>query len=207
MTGWGWVALGSRDSLSSPACDSGPIAFSSPCLTQTIWSSDTALCATGKIPALSTGASYDYDNNWGIMVGVNATGDEPTGPIGRTFPWLALGLTGTPIKGLRVIAHLRDDPARTMYCFEGATSLAKLDITKFSTTCSGGSGTGKTLTVTDSAKIDKLGVWVPSASTEITVSDLCITSIGLGSLPSTLTATVTTTNALNTAQSLWSSIR
>jgi hypothetical protein len=172
-----------------------PITASTPCRADTQWSSVTGYCITGEIPALSSPS--DYDNNWGIMVGVNATADEPTDPIGQPFSWIALGISGSPIDGLRAVVHRHGDPAETLYCFDGVASGEQLPITKFNTAC--WDNGGRSLTVSDSAQIDKIGLWVPSGSAPITVSNLCLNSIDLGFVSSTATATSTGTIATSQA--------
>lgn len=174
MTGYGWVAMGSLDSISSPTCDTGtPITSTSACTTTTKWSSTDSLCITGSIPALpATPVQSDYDNNWGLQIGVNAK--EPSDAIGRSFSKITITVTGTPSTGLRAELHRKGDPDGTTYCanFVSGTSIV---VASFNTACWDGSGTA--LTAADTTNVDKVGVQVSSTSSAITVTNLCLTGV------------------------------
>jgi hypothetical protein len=144
----------------------------------TTWSRNDALCVTGAIPALPAKPTpSDYDYNWGIHIGVNATPDEPTDVIGRNFTAIAFTFSGVPGKGVRAVLHRQGDPSGTQYCFDEIASGQNLDITRFSTACS--DGTIRTLTIADTPFIDKVGLRIPSASAPITVTDFCLTGLTL----------------------------
>ena len=173
MTGVGWVALGALDAISSPTCGPGKAAITSltPCVVTPNWSSATAICVTGSIPAL--GATPDHTNNWGIQVGVNAA--EPNRAIGKPFSKITLNLSGTPSSGLRAMVHRYGDPDGTAYCAADITSGSAIQLTRFNTKCWDKSGVA--FTAADVLMIDKVSVQVSSTNRAIAVEDLCIKSI------------------------------
>lgn len=176
ITGWGWVALGALDVITDPTCAGVPITKAKPCLTSTYWNSSTALCVSGSIPALPAApVQSDYDNNWGIALGVNANPDD-TMPIGEAYSTIAVSVTGTPTVGLRVILHRLGDPEDVTYCarYTGAT----MKLTSFNTRCWDNSGVF--FTAPDAPKIDKVGVQVSSTFSAITVTNLCLNCIIFG---------------------------
>ena len=178
MTGYGWVAMGTMgDAVTDPVCGTTqpyqPITAASPCTTQTDWSSPTALCMTGTIAALPAAPTQtDYSNNWGIEVGANANTD-PTIAIGRSYASISVSITGSPTSGLRVNIHRKGDPALTLYC--AAYAASAIPLTAFNTTCWDNSGTA--FTVADAPKIDRVSIRVPSGSSPIGVTNLCMTGI------------------------------
>lgn len=195
MTGYGWVALGALDKISSPKCapdstdttttraisapgtDPGPC----PATGTTVWGSADALCLTGSIPALPDPAvQSDYDNNWGVQVGVNASETEGA-EIGTAFSTVALTFAGKPTTGLRASVHLKGDQPGTTYCYNGVTSGKALKLTDFITTCwDGASCTSagcKALTADMAKNIDKVGLQVSSTTAAITVDNLCLSGI------------------------------
>jgi hypothetical protein len=181
MAGAGWVNLGAQDILTSPTgLDGQPITSDRVGQGEFNWSSNDALCISGLIPALpASPVQSDYDANWGIQVGVHAgvdaTLDNPTGAIGRTFSSLALSFSGTPTAGVRAIVHRKGDPRDTVYCFDGIRSDQVIDLSKFNTYC--WDNLGRSLTPTDSDNIDRIGLQVSSTASAIVVSDLCLTAI------------------------------
>jgi hypothetical protein len=178
MTGYGWVTLGASDTVTSPTCGTSntPITSASPCATSTNWSSSTALCVTGSIPALpEVPTATDYANNWGIQVGVNAK--DPNAAIGQAFTTIALNISGTPLSGLRIELHRAGDAVGTTYCARW-TSSDPVPLTSFNTACWNNGGTY--LTAADAATIDKVGLQVTSGAAAITVTNLCIASIVFG---------------------------
>jgi len=183
MTGFGFVALGSLDTMTSPACDTGtPISKTNACTTTTIWNSNNALCITGSVPALpGSPQQSDYDNNWGLQVGANTSEPPGTvlGPSVASYKTITLRVTGTPSTGLRAEIHRLGDPEGTTYCAK-MTSGATINLTSFSTECYGGSNDVK-LTTADIPNIDKIAVQVSSTNSAISVTDLCLTSIQFGS--------------------------
>lgn len=179
MSGYGWVAMGDKDIVSSPTCgpSNTPITARAPCLaSSTNWDSANALCISATIPALPVAPfTSDYDLNWGIQLGVNVS--EPVGPIGRNYSTLTFNLTGTPQTTCWAVVHRAGDAPGTAYCAP-VTSGTAVSITSFNTSC--WNGTGPNLTAADTPKIDKIGLQVTSTSSEINVNNLCITSIVFG---------------------------
>jgi hypothetical protein len=175
LTGYGWVSLGSADTVTSPKCGAAGAAITAaaPCLADIVWTSQTALCTTGTIPSVST--SPDYAANWGIQVGTNLKDPQAAG--GLSFKSIAVNVTGSPLTGLRLELHRSGDPEGTTYCAL-MTPGTLIPISKFNTKC--WNGLGDALTEADAAKIDKIGVQVSSDSEAIAVNDLCLQSIVLG---------------------------
>ena len=191
MTGYGWIALGSLDSASSPVCapdatdttKTQPITKDKACPStgSTVWGSTDGLCISGDIPALpASPVQSDYDNNWGLQIGVNASDTEGK-EIGTAYSSIALTFNGTPTTGLRAELHVKGDPAGTTYCYDGISSGKALKLTDFNTMCwSGVSCTDPACKQfsSDSAKnIDKVGMQVSSTAAEIKVSNLCLTGL------------------------------
>jgi hypothetical protein len=181
MTGWGWIAMGQLDSASSPTCSGTAITKATPCASGTSWASASSLCLSGSIPALPAApVQTDYDNNWGLQIGVNATNAEPTGTLGSNaaaFTSVTFNVTGTPSAGLRAMFHVSGDPDTKSYCANMVSGTAMM-ITSFNTACWDGSGTA--LTAAQIPNIDKAGVQVSSTATAITVTSLCLTGITFG---------------------------
>lgn len=206
MTGWGWVALGSLDTLTDPVCDnsanggsaSDPITKAAPCTTSTIWSSDTSLCMSGSIPALPAGTptADDYNNNWGLQIGVN-TSEPPAASggttLGQSFSTITLTVTGTPSTGLRAELHRKGDGDGGTFCANMVSGSA-IDLTSFRTQCwspacpssqatdaaINDTNTCYMLRASDVANIDKVGVQVSSGAAAISVSNLCLTGVSFG---------------------------
>jgi hypothetical protein len=179
FSGYGWVAMGKDDSLSSPGCDTkDPITASKPCTTSTVWSKDDALCMSGAIPALpASPVQADYDNNWGVQIGVNAA--EPSDAIGDKlagYKTATFTISGSPSTGLRAMVHRKGDPDGTTYCLDSIKTGKAYDLTKFNTKCWGDTTT-VLLTSDDLTKIDKIGVQVSSTQSAIDVKDLCVEKI------------------------------
>lgn len=172
MTGYGWIALGSVDTVTDPTCASpaGAITSSASCL-DTLWSSPTAYCFSGKIPAVIN--SVDYTTNWGIELGIDAT-PVSGGVLGQSFASLSVALTGSPLTGLRVIVHRKGDASGSDYCAT-MTSGASVLFTNFNTACWDGSGSR--LAAADVANLDKIGIHIPSTSAAITIANLCLLGI------------------------------
>jgi hypothetical protein len=179
LAGYGWVALGSGDTLTDPTCDTGKVAITqaAPCLTTTNWNQANALCMSGKVPALPpTPVASDYASNWGVQIGVNAK-DPNAGMGGSAWKNITISLTGSPSTGLRAVLHKNGDPDATSYCATLTPGTALL-ITAFNSKC--WDGTGDFLTESDGPNIDKVGVQVSSTATEIAVSNLCLTKVEFG---------------------------
>src|ERR1700690_1095942 len=173
MVGYGWVALGSLDSITDPKCGAAAITAAAPCTTSTTWSSASALCVTGNVPALGT--PPDYTNNWGLSVGGNANATAGTG-LGQSFTSITIAVTGTPTSGLRAMVHRSGDPDATSYCY-ALTPGTAIPLTSFSATCYTSASPGTAITAADVPKIDKISVQVSSGTTAIPVPNLCITGI------------------------------
>ncbi|MGB8296484.1 MAG: hypothetical protein WCG85_13740 [Polyangia bacterium] len=175
MTGYGWVALGSADSLTDPTCGSTQFTSTTNCAATT-WgtANPNGLCMSGAIPALAA-TNPDYTGNWGVEVGVNATA-TPGGGLGQSFSSIAITVSGTPTSGLRAMLHRKTDPVGQGYC-AAMTSGTPIPFTSFNTKCYDTPADGTALTATDVPNIDQVGVQVSSGSAAITVSSLCITGI------------------------------
>jgi hypothetical protein len=195
MTGYGWVALGSDDTLTDPTCDTTKtlITKAAACTTTTNWSTADGLCITGSIPPLpASPVQADYDKNWGLEIGVNTS--EPPAKSGGTtlggsYSKVTLTVTGTPTSGLRAEIHRKGDGDSGVFC-ANMTSGTAISLSSFSTQCWSGCPTGNAapagisdtsvcypLTAADVANIDLVGVQVSSTSSAITVSNLCLTGI------------------------------
>lgn len=176
MTGYGWVTMGALDIVSSPTCGptNAPITSADSCVsTSTNWDTSNALCVSGTIPALPKNpTSTDYNDNWGIQLGVNAS--DPIGALGQSYSTITLNFTGTPQSGLRATVHRTGDPIGTTYCAL-VKSGEPLVLTNFNTSCWNTSGTY--LTGADLPKIDKVSLQISSTQSEIPISKLCLTSI------------------------------
>ena len=176
MTGYGWVALGSADSITDPTC--GGIAFTSTTnCAATTWdtANPSALCMSGSVPALSA-VNPDYTDNWGVVIGVTSTASTPSGGLGQSFSSIAITVTGSPASGLRAMVHRKGDPDTTSYC-AAMTSGTAVAFTSFNTKCYDTPPDGVALTAADVPNIDEIYVEVPSITTAITVTNLCITGI------------------------------
>lgn len=184
MTGFGWVALGSEDTVTAPTCGPShdPITSSAACASTVNWSPSDRLCVSGFVPALPANPeASDYANNWGIQVGVDAT-NPVGGGLGQSYANLTIDMTGIPAAAgpsLRAVVHRRGDPASTTYCAP-VTSGVAIPFTGFSTLCFVLGGGGSIMTAADVPSIDSIGVQISSESTAVTVSDFCITGIKLG---------------------------
>ena len=173
MVGYGWVALGTADTITDPTCGPAKTAISAAasCLTSTNWSSATALCVTGTVPALGT--PPDYTGNWGLSVGVNA--DTALGGLAQSFSSITIAVSGSPSSGLRAMVHKKGDPDATSYC--ATLTSGAMPLTSFSTTCYTPAAPGIAITAADVPNIDKISVQVSSGTAAIAVSNLCITGI------------------------------
>jgi hypothetical protein len=182
MTGYGWVALGMLDALTDPTCDTDKHAIDSAhaCTTTTNWSTSDSLCISGTIPALpATPFQSDYDNNWGIQIGVN-TSEPPGVTLGKSPTSLTITVAGSPSTGLRAILHVKGEPAGQAYCAE-LTSGQAIPLAKFNLECWNGDAAdpSKALVASNIPNIDKLGIQVSSTAAEIKVQNLCLQSIAL----------------------------
>ena len=176
MSGWGWIALGALDTATDPNCGGTPITHDNACLTSTTWNATDALCITGSIPALPTQpVQKDYDDNWGVEVGVDATVTKGE-PIGKPYTAIAVEVTGSPLTGLRVELHKAGDPVATTYCANYKSG--PLALTSFNTAC--WDNTGNTFAAADAPNIDKVGIQVSATQSAITVTNLCMKSITFG---------------------------
>jgi hypothetical protein len=174
MVGYGWVAMGSADSVTDPTCGPGktPITSATPCTTSTTWNSPTALCITGNVPALGT--PPDYTGNWGVSVGVNAD-TIVGGGLAQSFTSITIAVSGSPSTGLRAVVHKKGDPDATSYC--ATLTAGAMPLTSFSTTCYNTATPGTAITAADVPSIDKISVQVSSGAAAIAVTSLCITGI------------------------------
>jgi len=180
MTGVGWVALGMLDTLTDPTCDTDKHAIDSAnaCTTITNWSSGDALCISGMIPALpEMPFQSDYDNNWGIQIGVNSS--EPPGvTVGKAYASIAITVAGNPSSGLRAELHVKGEPAGQTYCAD-LTSGQAIQLSAFNQECWNGdmADPSKALSTDNIQNIDKVGIQISSTQQDITVDNLCLQSI------------------------------
>jgi hypothetical protein len=178
MTGFGWVAFGPLDSVTDPTCKSpaGQMVSGTPC-DDTIWSTPSAYCVTGYIPAVpSAPTTTDWNNNWGIQIGIGAT-PVSGGVLGQTFSGMTVSMTGSPLAGLRAQVHRRGDPDTTSYCAT-FTSGTAVPFNRFSTVCYDTANPGTVLAASDVPNVDKVSVQVPSTiGSAITVTKLCLVGI------------------------------
>jgi len=182
LKGYGWIALGAEDMLTDPTCDTDKHVIDSAhaCTTTTNWSTSDSLCMSGKIPALpAMPAQADYNNNWGIQIGVN-TSEPPGITLGKSYASITITISGKPTMGLRAELHVKGEPAGQTYCAE-LTSGEAIDFSKFNQECWNGdtADTSKALAMGDIQNIDKVGIQVSSTSEDITVDKLCLQSIEL----------------------------
>ncbi len=180
MTGFGWVALGMLDILTDPTCDTDKHAIDSAhaCTTTTNWSTSNSLCISGTIPALpAMPFQSDYDNNWGIQIGVN-TSEPPGVTLGKTPTSVTITVSGSPLTGLRAEAHVKGEPAGQTYCADLMSGQA-IPFSKFNLECWNGDAASpsKALSSDNIQNIDKVGIQVSSTATEIEVENLCLQSI------------------------------
>jgi len=180
MTGYGWIALGMKDELTDPTCDTDHKVIDSAhaCTTTTNWSTSDSLCMSGKIPALpATPLQSDYDNNWGIQIGVN-TSEPPGITLGKSYTSIAITVSGKPTTGLRAELHVKGEPAGQTYC-ANMTSGEAIDFSKFNQACWEGdsASSSKALSMDNIQNIDKVGIQVSSTMDEIPVDKLCLQSI------------------------------
>jgi hypothetical protein len=180
MGGWGWVALGAQDTLTDPTCDTDKHAITSAnaCTTTTNWNSSDGLCISGTIPALPAKPfQSDYDNNWGIQIGVN-TSEPPGTTLGKDYASVAITVTGKPTSGLRAELHVKGEPAGQTYCAD-MTSGQAIQLASFNQACWDGAAAdpAKSLSKDNIKNIDKVGVQVSSTQSEIKVENLCLVGI------------------------------
>jgi hypothetical protein len=174
MTGYGWVALGSLDTLTAPTCGGKPVLMSTPCTTGYTWPTDYGLCMSGSIPALPAApTASDYNANWGIILAAGTTAAQGGG-LGAAYASMAINLSGSPQSGLRAMVHRKGDSDATSYC-TAMVSGQRLAFASFNTACWDGSGMA--LTAADVPGIDWVGVQVYSTSRPIAVANLCLESI------------------------------
>ena len=178
MNGYGWVALGALDWVTSPTCSGRPITAASPCTGLIYWPAGSNLCVTGSLPALPVNPSAtDYSDNWGILFAVEAT-DPPGGGLGVSYRTATFNLAGSPSTGLRAAVHRKGDPEGTNYC-AFITAGVSVPFTVFNTAC--WDGTGAWLSLSDVPDLDWIGIQVSSAvSTPIQVANLCLNAIIFG---------------------------
>ncbi len=184
MTGWGWVALGSEDKLTDPTCDTDKREIHNkdddgPCTTTTNWNAEDKLCISGIIPALPAEPHQsDYDNNWGIQIGVN-TSEPPGTTLGKDYTHVTLTFSGDPSKGNRAQVHVKGDAAGTTYCAD-TTSGKEIKLSTFNKKCWDGAAANPDdgLKPDMIPNIDKVGIQVSSTQSEIEVKDLCLIGIG-----------------------------
>jgi hypothetical protein len=189
LTGYGWIALGSLDTATSPTCATAvgatttvAIDNADPCNTSTTWNSDSALCITGSIPMV---VAANYTANWGLQIGVNSIDPPATsagaGTVAKAYKTITFTTSGTVSPtgaAVRAEIHRVQDPAATTYC-ANMVSGTPINLTSFNTACWDGSGT--MLTSADVTTIDKIGVQISSdTAAAYTVTNFCLSGISFG---------------------------
>jgi hypothetical protein len=130
---------------------------------------------SGSIPAMPlVPTQTDYDNNWGLEIGVNATNTVPPGTLGKTYATVTFNVTGSPLTGLVAELHRSGDSQTSTYCSIFTPGVPVM-LGAFNTSCYDGSGTR--LKAADVPNIDMVGVRVLSGRSPIVVSNLCLTGI------------------------------
>ncbi|MGD0837530.1 MAG: hypothetical protein ABSB49_12890 [Polyangia bacterium] len=200
VSGYGWVALGAQDTITSPVCATNPSAPSTtqpiteanacPTTGMAVWSANTGLCINGSIPEV-TGA--DYTDNWGLQIGMNINKDAVSTLGVGSYTKVSFAFTDnvTPSGAqIRAEIHVKGDsnleaPSTDQnYCLviEPGTAVS---LAAFNTECwEGGTpvliGTAGTYTsLSDAVKnIDKIGIQISSdATSAYTVNNFCWTGI------------------------------
>ncbi len=176
MTGYGWVSLGTADTLTSPTCGTPPVLItgSALCTSQPNWNSSTALCMVGVVPKLSSPS--DSATNWGVEVGVNSK--APPAVLGKSFKTIAVGISGTPTSNLRIVLHRAIDSDAISYCASWTSSDTAVPLTSFNTSC--WDGTGTQFATADIPKIDKVSIESTPSTEADTAVNLCLDSITFG---------------------------
>jgi hypothetical protein len=173
MTGYGWIAFGSADTVSDPMCGTEKFTSTTKCAATT-WGTKDSLCISASIPALpATPAASDYSSNWGVQIGIDST--EAKGTLGQSFSSITIAVSGSPSSGLRAKVHRKGDAEGTDYC-ANITSGA-ISFTSFTAACWDKTTPGAAISAADVPNIDQIGIQVPSGSTAIDVKSLCITGI------------------------------
>jgi len=193
MTGYGWVNLGSADTVTTPVCSADP---TTPSITRpitggqtspglcpetdaTVWSNpDRGLCLSGAIPL----ANSDWENDWGIRVSADV--DVAGGTLGKRYTTVAFSYNSSGVTpanpAIRGVIHVKDDPAGadTWYCAVIQPGEA-VSLTAFNPDCWWPNFPGN-LTEDQIPNIDEIGIQIPSDnSSGYTISDLCWTGITL----------------------------
>jgi hypothetical protein len=167
MAGWAWVAAGALATVDSPnPCDD------SGCFKNT----QSGLCTSGSLPALTctTPESWDcnYDQNWGVVVGLNAQADG--GTWGADAPQsVAVSYAGDP-GNYWLTAHVAGDPQDKTYCIQAYPSGMAVRAEQLVSEC--WSSDGEPLP--SFAVIDRLGLMLASAKTDVAF-DYCVTGVTL----------------------------
>jgi hypothetical protein len=176
MSGYGWVSMGQLDTLSQPTC--GGLAITGPVSCPAYaWPSSSGLCISGGMPSLPASPTQtDYDANWGVMVSADVT-DPPGGTLGtntfQTITFVYSGASaGVTVRGL---LHRLGDPSDVNYCANVQSNQA-VTLTSFNTKCWGDASTVVFLS-SDLAKVDWVGLQIPSSYSLTKLSNLCLNSV------------------------------
>lgn len=183
MTGYGYIALGSADTATSPKCDNTAnggaideaITSAKPCPEtggKSVWSTPTAgLCISGSIPVVAGG---DYKGNWGLQIGCNVS-DPAGGTIGTAYSKITFNFNDSAVTpanmAIRGEIHVKDDAADKTYCATVTPGVAT-SLIAFNTAC--WDSTGVNLSADMIPNIDKIGLQVSSDDKKAyEVKDLC----------------------------------
>ncbi len=219
MTGYAYIALGKLDTASDPVCapDSADLNTTQnitaagtdpgacPTTGTTVWQTSDALCITGSIPQLpGSPTQTDYNDNWGLQIGVNTASPPATGPgsgtLGKTYATIAATTTGsvTPTNNaIRLVIHLAGTPdTDNPYCATMSASGKAITLTSFNTQCWNGGSCGTVPACTPGAdqskccnqlqdsdipNIDKIGIQISSDNKfAYDVKNYCLTGYQFG---------------------------
>jgi ferric-dicitrate binding protein FerR (iron transport regulator) len=168
MTGYAWVAGGTKTAFTVPA-SCGPTG----CFANT----DGQLCARGSIAPLACTRqgtpqlSCDWASNWGGMIGLNPGSSGV--PWGNTAPAaVAISFSGPPAE-YRLMAHVAGTPEKDVYCVPHYPSGQFVQAQDLTRAC--WSEGGAPLATFQS--VDKIGLQVMSAEGIAVPIDVCIDDI------------------------------
>jgi hypothetical protein len=202
LSGYGWIALGALDTATSPVCATDPsdltktqtITSAIPCPTtgSTVWDSSNpnALCISGSIPKVTTLAgatSPDYDQDWGLQIGLNSSAppvdyNGAGTTLGKTYTHITFTTSGTitpaNTSGIRAEIHTSTQGTSTSNYCATMTSGKAITLTSFNTKCYDSPADGVALTAADVPNIDKIGVQISSdTGADYAVSNFCLTGV------------------------------
>lgn len=162
MVGYGWVALGSADTITDPTCGATKAAIT-----------NLALCATNPNWSAAD-TSTEYGANYGVVVDVNA-GDP--GVLGVAYTTITIAASGLPTSTVRAQVHVKGDPDGTSYCM--TYSASAMTLAKFATDCYATAPTAL-IPAASIPNVDKVSLEAVSSQTATSVTSMCMTGITFG---------------------------